>query len=151
VRFGLGSSVRLPPPARERLRFRKPAGSRNRLYTGSSEKAYAPAPPGALFYRKPTSLSEALMSGPSPPSVFRYLRRLADDPAAQGVTDADLLRRFVGGRDEAAFELLLWRHAGMVLRVCRGVLGDAHDAEDAFQATFLVLARKAGSVGRGEA
>src|SRR5437764_547436 len=62
------------------------------------------------------------MTGPSPPSVFSYLRRLAADPAAGGVSDAELLRRFVKRRDEAAFELLLWRHAGMVLRVCRGVL-----------------------------
>src|SRR5579884_1514432 len=65
------------------------------------------------------------------------------------VTDADLLARFAAGRDAAAFELLVWRHAGMVLRVCRGVLGSHHDAEDACQATFLALARQAGAVGRG--
>src|SRR5262249_34944955 len=53
-------------------------------------------------------------------------------------------------RDEAVFELLLWRHAAMVLDVCQGVLRDAHAAEDAFQATFLVLARKAASIGKGE-
>lgn len=65
------------------------------------------------------------------------------------VTDADLLARFVADRDAAAFELLVWRHAGMVLRVCRGILGSHHDAEDACQATFLALARQASAVGRG--
>jgi RNA polymerase sigma factor (sigma-70 family) len=83
--------------------------------------------------------------------VVRYLRRLADDPGSGVVSDAELLQRFVAQRDEAAFELLLWRHAAMVLNVCRGVLRDEHAAEDAFQATFLALARKASAIGRREA
>src|SRR5262249_33189711 len=65
-----------------------------------------------------------------------------------GVPDAQLLERFTARQDEAAFELLVWRHGGMVLRLCRRLLRDAHEAEDAFQATFLALARRAGSVGR---
>jgi RNA polymerase sigma factor (sigma-70 family) len=65
------------------------------------------------------------------------------------VPDAELVRRFVAGRDEAAFELLVWRYHGLVADVCRRALGHTHDAEDASQAAFLVLARKAGSV-RGD-
>jgi RNA polymerase sigma factor (sigma-70 family) len=61
-------------------------------------------------------------------------------------TDAELLARFVADRDTTAFELLVWRHAGLVLRVCRGVLRDHHAAEDATQAVFLALARQAPSV-----
>lgn len=61
-----------------------------------------------------------------------------------------MLARWVVHRDEAAFELLIRRHAPMVLAVCRRVLPDSNDSDDAFQATFLVLARKASSVSRGE-
>ena len=66
-----------------------------------------------------------------------------------GLTDGQLLDRFatgVGPESSLAFEALVERHGPMVLRVCRGVLGDPHDAQDAFQATFLVLIRKAGSI-----
>ena len=81
----------------------------------------------------------------SPGSVLQYVRHLWQR-SATGVTDGQLLQRFVDNRDEAAFELLLWRHQRMVFSVCRRVLHNVHDAEDAFQATFLVLARKAGSI-----
>jgi RNA polymerase sigma factor (sigma-70 family) len=64
------------------------------------------------------------------------------------VSDAALLERFVRQGDEAAFELLVWRHGPMVLGACRRVLRHEQDAEDAFQATFLTLARKAGEAGR---
>lgn len=75
-------------------------------------------------------------------------RHTAAPPAA--ATDAHLLGRWTAGRDEAAFELLVRRHGPMVLAACRRALADPNDADDAFQATFLVLARKAGSVARGE-
>jgi RNA polymerase sigma factor (sigma-70 family) len=82
-------------------------------------------------------------------TVLRHLRQAAR--ATEGDrSDVHLLERFVRGGDEAAFELLLWRHGPMVLSVCRGVLHHTHDAEDAFQATFLILARKAGSISKRE-
>src|SRR5207302_2719156 len=65
--------------------------------------------------------------------------------------DNRLLERFAAHRDEAAFAALLKRHGPMVLGVCQSVLHNLHDAEDAFQAAFLVLARKAGSIQRREA
>ena len=88
------------------------------------------------------------MSGTRLNSVLHYVRKVLGSPADQG-SDADLLQRFVQQHDETAFELLLWRHAALVLGVCQGVLRDSHAAEDAFQATFLALARKAASIKRG--
>src|SRR5262249_55500828 len=64
----------------------------------------------------------------------------AAEPVA---TDSDLLRRFADHRDEEAFAVLVRRHASMVFATCCRVLGRAHDAEDASQATFVLLARKA--------
>src|SRR5262245_55084719 len=66
-----------------------------------------------------------------------------------GATDAELLACFVRQRDEGAFELLVWRHQRMVLGVCWRVLAHRQDAEDCFQATFLALARKGRSIGKG--
>src|SRR5207244_10216911 len=65
--------------------------------------------------------------------------------------DGQLLERFAARHDKAAFAALLRRHGPMVLSVCRNVLHELHDAEDAFQAAFLLLAQKAGSIHRREA
>lgn len=80
--------------------------------------------------------------------VLRFIRRLRVSGSAAELSDRELLELYVRQRDEAAFAALLRRHGPMVLGVCRRVLRDAHAAEDAFQATFLVLARKAGSLTR---
>src|SRR5262245_27113725 len=79
-------------------------------------------------------------------TVIRHLRRavLRQDAAAR--TDGQLLASFIDCHDEAAFEALVRRHGPMVFGVCRRAIRNYHDAEDAFQATFLVLARKATSV-----
>jgi RNA polymerase sigma factor (sigma-70 family) len=84
-------------------------------------------------------------------SPFPELARRLRAPDAPGVDDADLLRRFAEHRDEAAFELLVWRHGGMVLATCKRVLGQSADADDAFQVTFLTLARRAGAIRTGAA
>ncbi len=88
------------------------------------------------------------MTGGRLTEVVRRLRRALGPPDDAGGTDALLLRRFASDRDEAAFAELVRRHGPMVLGVCRRVLRHEQDAEDAFQATFLVLARKAGALGR---
>jgi RNA polymerase sigma factor (sigma-70 family) len=76
-------------------------------------------------------------------SVVRELRRLAERHRDELMTDTQLLERFIGQHDEIAFEILVQRHGPLVLRVCRQLLSNVYDAEDAFQATFLILVRKA--------
>jgi RNA polymerase sigma factor (sigma-70 family) len=86
-------------------------------------------------------------------SFGRHLETLFLDGCAGGLTDRQLLERFAGGRADAAepaFEAVVKRHGPMVLGVCRRLIKDAHLAEDAFQATFLVLALKARSIVKRE-
>jgi RNA polymerase sigma factor (sigma-70 family) len=86
-----------------------------------------------------------------PECLLRQFRWLASRPAPEQNSDSALLGRFVRDRDEDAFTALVERHFGLVLGVCRRVLGDVHAAEDAAQAAFLLLARKAASIRRPEA
>src|SRR5262249_28457629 len=95
--------------------------------------------------RRPRLMATGQLNG-----VVRHLRRVARAQDLAGMTDGQLVECFVSHRDEAAFERLVRRFGPMVLGVCRRVLRDRHDAEDASQATFLVLMRKAGSLARPE-
>ena len=95
------------------------------------------------------------MASGRPNSALRQLQDLFSAGTATGLTDRELLDRFQTRRAESAeaataaemaFAALVDRHGAMVWGVCRRVLRDIHEAEDAFQATFLILVRKAGSV-----
>jgi RNA polymerase sigma factor (sigma-70 family) len=79
-------------------------------------------------------------------SLVRHIRKLAGPPAGAGPSDAALLQRFVSDSDEAAFAEIVGRHGRLVLSVCRRLLPREEDVEDAFQATLLVLARKASAI-----
>jgi RNA polymerase sigma factor (sigma-70 family) len=82
-------------------------------------------------------------------AVLRQIRALLEAGTFCGLSDRQLLERFLAGHDavsELAFTVLVERHGPMVLGVCRRILVDPHDVDDAFQATFLVLVRKAGSI-----
>ncbi len=80
--------------------------------------------------------------------LAKHLRTLTTAARIDGLTDRELIERFAAGRDEDAFTALVRRHGPMVLRVCRRILHNGHDADDVFQATFLVLTRKAASLRR---
>src|SRR5262249_42728342 len=85
------------------------------------------------------------MTGLRSRPLVDYVRRRAL-ACPGGMSDGDLLERFVKDRDDAAFAELVRRHGPMVLGVCKRTLAHWHDAEDAFQAAFLVLVRRADSV-----
>src|SRR5579884_2882305 len=80
--------------------------------------------------------------------VLRHLRKLVAPSGLDALPDGQLLERFVAARDEAAFAALVRRHGPLVLGVCRRLLRGRADAEDAFQATFIVLFRRARSLER---
>ena len=85
------------------------------------------------------------MAGAQLGTALQHVQHLFSDGSSTGLSDTQLLGRFAMRGDEMAFAAILSRHGPMVMTVCRGILRDAGDADDAFQATFLVLARKAGA------
>ncbi len=82
--------------------------------------------------------------------VANYLCKLSSRHLAETMSDRELLERFIAGQDEAALAAIVARHGRLVRAVCRRVLRQDADADDAFQATFLILLRKAGSIGKRE-
>src|SRR5262249_4674002 len=134
----------------KRSRFRRTDPSRplrwGRCHP-TGKPACGPAGPRHYINRNRLAREDRTMSPLTAP-LLRHLARLGAPPATVAASDAALLGRFLGGRDEAAFAALVARHGPMVLRVCRRALGDAHAAEDCFQATFFVLARRAGAIRR---
>src|SRR5262245_13658799 len=96
--------------------------------------------PVPLPARQDSGMATSQMS-----EILHYLGRTAI-PDGAGMTDGQILDCFLERRDEAAIAALVRRHGPMVWGVCRRLLHSHHDAEDAFQATFLVLARKAASI-----
>ncbi len=78
-------------------------------------------------------------------AALEQINRLFAGQSVTGFSDSQLLDRFVAARDGQAFEALVARHGPLVLNVCRGILKDPSDAEDAFQATFLILVKKSGT------
>jgi DNA-directed RNA polymerase specialized sigma24 family protein len=78
--------------------------------------------------------------------ILQLIRSVVEDQRVKEPADQELVRLFSTGRDEAAFHGLLRRHGPMVLEVCRNVLGNEAETEDAFQATFLILVQTAGRI-----
>lgn len=91
------------------------------------------------------------MASGSRGAVLQQIQRLFQIGTASGLSEWQLLRRYLALRDESAFEALVARHGPMVLGVCRRILHDPRDVEDAFQATFLVLVRRASALGERDA
>jgi RNA polymerase sigma factor (sigma-70 family) len=85
------------------------------------------------------------MASAGPTTILGHVRKLVAAGALGGLADDELLHKFAADHDEAAFATLVQRHGAMVLGVCRRLVANTHDAEDAFQAAFMVLARKAGA------
>jgi RNA polymerase sigma factor (sigma-70 family) len=100
--------------------------------------------------RRPEGEEHAMATSGQHAAVLEGVRRIFGGGTVAGLGADSLLRRFATRRDEAAFEAIVARHGPMVLGVCRRVLDDRHDVEDAFQATFLVFVKKAGSIRDGE-
>jgi DNA-directed RNA polymerase specialized sigma24 family protein len=83
-------------------------------------------------------------------AVLRHVRGMVEEPALANASDGQLLERFCARREEAAFTALLRRHGPLGMSVCRRRLAHEQDCEDVFQATFLLLVRRAGSIRKRE-
>src|SRR5262249_15981906 len=129
-----------------RLRGRSTAGTLD--WCGSGKKCMKLASIEELYVEDRSRLSHGgcLMIASPMQGVVHQLRPPPLVHDGPGLTGSQLLPLFVERRDEAAFESLLRRHGPMVMGVCRRVLRNPHDAEDAFQASFLVLVRKAARI-----
>src|SRR5262249_48415766 len=118
----------------------------------AGQKTVGICPPRASNTQEPgSSWGDSYMPHAQLEPVVRHLRRLARTQCSHDLSDAQLLQRFATHREETAFATLVQRHGRMVLGVCRQVLRHEQDAEDAFQATFLVLARHAAPIHKNEA
>src|SRR5262249_22949220 len=106
-------------------------------------------PPGTIE-RRARDQTGADMATAQLGTLLRHIHKLAAGRCAQQWTDRQLLDDFANRRSEAAFTALVYRHGPMVLRVCRRVLNHEQDAEDAFQATFLVLARSTAAIRKAD-
>src|SRR5579871_3509896 len=117
------------------------------VWRGESGNGPQGTAPGS-YPTAPALASAPGRSGASIPmsAILQHLRQTLSLPREAEMTDGDLLEGFIARRDDGAFAALVRRHGPMVWGVCRRVLASHHDAEDAFQATFLVLARRAASV-----
>src|SRR5689334_22671056 len=138
--------------------------SEGRLKVPLSSSCLVPSPPATNQPPEPGKANSAAPSAPrycnqpegrlmSPPQVGTILcnvRALFTAEAPAGQADRDLLARYRADRDESAFAALLQRHGPLVWGVCWRVLRHRQDAEDAFQAAFLVLARRAGAIRQRE-
>src|SRR5262249_55647120 len=115
---------------------------------GVSEKSWNSPPSSRHYEEKATTRGDRPVGESTDGIVLKQIQTLYSVGAIGTLSDSQLQDHVLSGRDdgEAAFTVLAERHGPMVLRICRQMLDDPHDADDAFQATFLVLARKAHSI-----
>src|SRR5262249_30268151 len=122
-----------------------------RIFIKIGDRSHGPTALHPTFGSRTRFRGEWEMVGGPSVALVRDMQTLFDAGTVAGLSDRQLLDRFMNAHDgpsAAAFEVLVRRHGPMVLRVCRNVLKDWNDAEDAFQATFVVLARQCGSIRR---
>jgi RNA polymerase sigma factor (sigma-70 family) len=154
LRIAIASAVRTPRYC-ARVGIEAPrfwnASARGRsspLVQGLRKFCIKTALPAPLYQEsgEPTASDEAHVTSQRATTGMAYLFRTVCAQDAEGQSDGQLLGQFLARHDKAAFAALVGRHGPMVLAVCQRILGNASDAEDAFQATFLVLVRKAASL-----